>query len=425
MSLAPRRAYYLVTTLHWFGLVMPMAVTVLLAQSRGITLTEVGLFMGLYSMVVAVLELPSGALADALGRKRAFLLGGALSIVARGIFLVAFDLGAFIAFAVVLGASRALTSGSLEAWFIDALLAEDPETDLQPELAAAGSFQLAGLAGGTLLGSALPPLFTSLPADATVSPLAVPLVTSLVVQALVLALAASVIHEARVGATATDVRGAVRPSAIVNLIARAVSSVAGAPRLRLLLFVDFVVGAVLAASENLWQPYFAGLLPGDDVTSGDGTVLLGVIIGGSFGVGVLGNLLATRLARLMGKRHALVAAIFQVAQGLAFMLLALSGRFLLAAAVFWLTYLTRSGWNSPHAALFHRDVPTHRRSVMLSAQSLAGFAGAFVGSVALGALADASSIDAAWLVAGAVLLLSAVPYLRLDGLDRRARVAQA
>ena len=62
---------------------------------------------------------------------------------------------------------------------------------------------------------------------------------------------------------------------------------------------------------------------------------------------------------------------------------------------------------------------------MLSAQSLAGFAGAFVGSVALGALADASSIDAAWLVAGAVLLLSAVPYLRLDGLDRRARVAQA
>src|SRR5690606_25643164 len=180
MKLAPRRAYYLVTTLHWFGLVMPMAVMVLLAQSRGITLTEVGLFMGLYSMVVAVLELPSGALADALGRKRAFLLGGALSIVARGIFLVAFDLGAFIAFAVVLGASRALTSGSLDAWFIDALLAEDPETDLQPGLAAAGSDQLAGLAGGPLLGSALPRLSASLPADGIVSPLAVPLVTSLV-----------------------------------------------------------------------------------------------------------------------------------------------------------------------------------------------------------------------------------------------------
>jgi MFS family permease len=127
----------------------------------------------------------------------------------------------------------------------------------------------------------------------------------------------------------------------------------------------------------------------------------------------------------MGKRHALVAALLQVAHGAAFILLALSGRFLLAAAMFWLTYLARSGWNSPHATLFHRDVPTHRRSLMLSAQSLAGFAGAFLGSIALGALADASSIGAAWFVAGAVLLVSAVPYLRLDTLDRRARLAQA
>jgi hypothetical protein len=360
-----------------------------------------------------------------MGRKRAFLMGGALSIVARGIFLMAFDLGAFIAFAVVLGASRALTSGALEAWFIDALLAEDPETDLQPELAAAGSYQLAGLAGGTLLGSALPPLFSFLPADGILSPLAVPLVTSLVVQALVLVLAATVIHEVRGGGTATDVRGGVRPSAVFGLIGQAVRSVAGAPRLRLLLLVDVVVGGVLAASENLWQSFFAGLLPGDDITSGGGTVLLGVIIGGSFGVGVLGNLLATRLARIMGKRHALVAALLQVAHGAAFILLALSGRFLLAAAMFWLTYLARSGWNSPHATLFHGDVPTHRRSLMLSAQSLAGFAGAFLGSIALGALADASSIGAAWFVAGAVLLVSAVPYLRLDTLDRRARLAQA
>src|SRR5690606_27182283 len=210
MKLAPRRAYYLVTTLHWFGLVMPMAVMVLLAQSRGITLTEVGLFMGLYSVVVAVLELPSGALADAMGRKRAFIMGGALSIVARVIFLLAFDMGALFGFACVLGASRALTSGSLGAWFSDALLAEDPETDLQPELAAAGSYQLAGLAVGTLLGSALPPLFSSLPAGGILSPLAVPIVASLVVQALVLALAATVIREARAGKSATDVHSAVR-----------------------------------------------------------------------------------------------------------------------------------------------------------------------------------------------------------------------
>ena len=418
MTLSPRRAYYLVTTLHWFGLVLPMAVTVLLAQSRGIGLTEVGLFMGLYSIVVAVLELPSGALADALGRKRAFLVGGALSIVARGIFLAAFDLTAFLAFAVVLGASRALTSGSLEAWFIDALQAEDPATDLQPVLAAASSFQLGGLAVGTVVGGALPTMFAELPADALISPLAVPLLASLVVQALALALAALAISETAAGFGAVAVRDAVRPAAVVGSIREALSSVASAPNLRLLLLADVAVGAVLASSENLWQPFFAALLPGDDVASGGGTLALGVIIGGSFGVGILGNLLATRLVRLVGKRHALVAAAFQLAQGLAFLLLAVSGRFLVAAALFWLTYLTRAGWSSPHATLFHREVPARRRSVMLSTQSLAGFGGGFLGSVALGALAEAASIGVAWLVAGSLLALAALPYLKIHARDR-------
>ena len=54
-------------------------------------------------------------MADALGRKRAFLLGGALNAVARLVFLLAFDLTAFLAYAVVSGAARALSSGALEA----------------------------------------------------------------------------------------------------------------------------------------------------------------------------------------------------------------------------------------------------------------------------------------------------------------------
>src|SRR5690606_15064105 len=191
-----------------------------------------------------------------------------------------------------------------------------------------------------------------------------------------------------------------------------------------LLLVDVVIGAILAGSENLWQPFFATLLPGADVAAGGGTLALGVVLGGSFGVGILGNFVATQLSRALGKRHALVSAIFQVAQGAAFVFLALSGRFLLATALFWLTYLTRSGWSSPHSSLFHREVTTDKRTVMLSAQSLAGFAGAFVGSVALGALAEATSIGTSWIVAGAAVAASALPYLILDAQDRRARPAK-
>ncbi|HZW27164.1 MAG TPA: MFS transporter, partial [Trueperaceae bacterium] len=154
-----RKTYALVTSLSWLFAVLPMPVMVLLAQSRGISLTEIGVVMALYSVTVAALEVPSGALADTLGRKRTFLLGGLLAIASRVAAVLAMDTAGFIVFALLFGVSRALTSGTLEAWFVDALQEEDASVDLQPALAAAGSFQLAGLAIGTLAGGALPDLF--------------------------------------------------------------------------------------------------------------------------------------------------------------------------------------------------------------------------------------------------------------------------
>ncbi len=434
-----RHAYYLVTSLAWFAAVLPMAVMVLLAQARGMTLAEVGLFMGLYSVVVALLEVPSGAVADAVGRKRTYLLGGALDVVARVAFLLAFDLAGFLAFAILLGAARALTSGALEAWFVDALQGEDTGVDLQPALAAAGSYQLAGLALGTLAGGALPTLFAWLPTDGVLTPLAVPVLASALLQALVVALAAVVVVERRpvvgredggegTGAPRGTVPGAVRsglaPRALAGHVRRAFAAAARVPRLRRLLAVDLAVGAVLAASENLWQPYFAARLPEDGarLAAGGGTLALGVLLGGSFAVGILGNLLATRLAALLGRRHALVAALCQVAHGAAFVALALTGGFAAAAALFWGTYLARSAWSSPHLALYNEGLRPANRSAMLSVQSLASYAGAFVGSVALGALADASSIGAAWAVAGAAVAATSLLYL---GLDRRPSSASS
>lgn len=415
-----RPAYYLVTSLNWFGAVLPMTVMVLLAQARGMSLAEVGLFMGVYSVVVAVLEVPSGALADSLGRKRTYLLGGAVAAVARVAALLAFDLPGFMAFALLLGASRALTSGALEAWFVDALQEEDADVDLQPALAAAGSYQLAALALGTLAGGALPTLFAWLPAEGLLSPLSVPLVASTALQVLVLVVAAAVIVERR-QAGAASMREAMRPRALVAHMGRAFAAVARAPRLRLLLVADVAVGAVLAASENLWQPFFADRLPGGGaaLAAGDGAVVLGVLLAGSFGVGILGNVVATRLSAAMGRRHALVAAVFQVFHGGAFVLLALVGGFLPAAALFWATYLARSGWGSPHMALYNRQVGARERSVMLSVQSLASFLGAFAGSVALGAVADATSVGTAWGVGGALVAATALLYLRLDREERR------
>ena len=64
-----RRRYLILIALRWLptGLLIP--VTVLLALSRGLSLTEIGLVFSIQGLVVLALELPTGGLTDALGRR--------------------------------------------------------------------------------------------------------------------------------------------------------------------------------------------------------------------------------------------------------------------------------------------------------------------------------------------------------------------
>ena len=50
-----RRRYYVITFLTWFATALPLSLTVLLAQARGIGLAEVGLALGIYSLTVVAL----------------------------------------------------------------------------------------------------------------------------------------------------------------------------------------------------------------------------------------------------------------------------------------------------------------------------------------------------------------------------------
>ena len=77
------RRFVLLAGLRWLptGLVVP--VMVLLAASRGLTPSQIALVFTLQGAVVVVLELPTGGLADALGRRAVLVAGGLLHEPAR------------------------------------------------------------------------------------------------------------------------------------------------------------------------------------------------------------------------------------------------------------------------------------------------------------------------------------------------------
>ncbi len=417
---AIERVYVVVSALSWFAAVLPMPVMVLYAQSRGFSLVEVGLFTGVYALTVALLEVPTGGLADAIGRKHVALISYGLAIVASATFLFSFTLPVLFAFACLHGASRALGSGTLQAWFVDALHAVDPDVDLQPPLARAGTFELVGLALGTLLGGFLPTIFAGLPTDATrvLTPLATPLVASMLMHGVVIAVVLRWMREPHVRPVAADGPTSAAPSApsgLGGVIREAFDLARGNRVIVVLLGVEVLAGFALTGVETFWQPFFADRLePGR-------TWLLGVLLAGGFAMGMLGNLAAIPVSRWLRRRYALVAALFKLAQAAVLVGLAYRQGWVAAAGLFWLFYVSMAGSNSPLGTLFHAEVPARRRSVMLSVQSLAGFTGAFVGSIGLGWIAERAGIGVAWVVAGAALVIGVG---LLVGLDRgRARAA--
>lgn len=430
--------YVLVNSVAWFAAVLPMAVTVLYAQSRGFSVLDVGLYTSVYALTVAVLEIPTGALTDAMGRKRAALLSYLLSLAAAAALLFAFSLPVLIGFALLHGAARAFGSGALQAWFVDALQAADPAIDLQPPLARAGAFELLALAAATLVGGWLPTLASDLPngGTAVLTPLATPILASAGMTLVTLALVALLVREPRritrpdgqhgeprsaphsgphggphSGPPSGRNRGRDREphgrwNGVVTMLRDVLELTRGNPTVSLLLAVEMVGGFGLAGIETFWQPFFAERLG----PLSERTWIFGVVLAGSFGVGMLGNLLAIPLTRALGGRYGLTAAVFQLLRVFALVALALQHGAALAAVLFWLVYFAMGGANSPFTTAFNLQVPAARRSVMLSVLSMASFVGAFLGSLLLGLVAANASIATAWVLTG-VIGLSGVALL--------------
>jgi MFS family permease len=96
-------------------------VTVLLALSRGLTLAEVGAVFVVHSVTVVLLELPTGGLADALGRRPVLAASGLLHLASCAAYATADGVPGFVLATFLLGAGRALDSGPLQAWYVDAV----------------------------------------------------------------------------------------------------------------------------------------------------------------------------------------------------------------------------------------------------------------------------------------------------------------
>jgi len=149
---------YVIKFSKWFMLFMP--IIVVFFQDNGLDMQQIFILKAINAVTVVALEIPSGYMADVLGRRKTLILGALLNFAGFVSYSVAYGFGAFVVAELLLGISMSLISGADSAMLFDSLKSAARTKDYAREegrITAIGNFSeaAAGVMGGFLAGMSL------------------------------------------------------------------------------------------------------------------------------------------------------------------------------------------------------------------------------------------------------------------------------
>jgi MFS family permease len=93
----------------------------LFLRSRGLNQFEINSLLAMYFAVTFLLDVPTGAFADAIGRRLAFVLGCAMRCLGFGLYFVSHTYVLFLVAETIDAIGTAFCNGAIDAWGVDAL----------------------------------------------------------------------------------------------------------------------------------------------------------------------------------------------------------------------------------------------------------------------------------------------------------------
>jgi len=133
-------------------------------MAKGMDPSAIALYFAIYSFGALVLEVPSGAFADAYGRRNAIALGFLLQTVFLPAFILLPGGVLFTIFALVVAAADSMVSGAAEAYSVD-MLHERDRMDYTHRLLSSGrTYKFALFLVGSLVGGLAGSISILLPA---------------------------------------------------------------------------------------------------------------------------------------------------------------------------------------------------------------------------------------------------------------------
>jgi predicted MFS family arabinose efflux permease len=404
-----RWRYLALIALRWLptGLLIPVGV--LLMLSRGLSLTEIGLVYSVQGFVVLGLELPTGGLSDALGRRPTLIVATLIGIVSLATLTLAHSFPVFVAAMILQGIYRALDSGPLEAWYVDATLAADPDARIESGLGAGSSVLAVAIAGGALLSGALVAL-APVPAIET---LALPLVIALGLYVVNLGAIVGLMRETASPRGARAIASSVR--AVPNVIRDGLGLLRSSRVLLALVVVEGLWGFAMVTFEQLFPIRLSDVV-GSPKTA---AAMLGPVSSAAWFAAAAGAAVIATISARIGVARS--AALLRILQGATVVAMGVLSGPVGVITAFLACYAIHGASNPMHTTLLHRQVDSAHRTTVLSMNSMIGQPAGAIGAIVLSALADGTSLPTAMIVGGIVCALAAPLYLPALRSERAGR----
>lgn len=397
-----QRRFWLLTALRWLPTGLMIPVTALLPLHRGMSVVEMGAAFAVQGIVVLCLELPTGGLADTIGRRPLFLLSALIALLSTVAFTLATTPGLLALAAGLAGVFRALDSGALNAWYVDQVHDVTPIEERSDAVTAGLGGASAALGGSIAVGSLLSAgLVLWAPTGGTTALVIPYLAATALIVAQMLATVVLMDEPSRRGGgrRLMPVRDSLRA------VREGIGLLAGSRVLRALIAVELFWGFGMVAFETLMPVRLAELLADRDLAA----AAMGPVVALGWGAAAAAAAALPRLTRRW--RLVPISVVLRLLQGATVIAMGIAWGTAGLIAAYLATYAIHMAAGVAYESLLHREVDGAHRATVLSLASMAMQPAGSLGAVVLGAIATGASTGLAMVVGGMVLALAAPLFL--------------
>lgn len=371
---------YLITFFSALYFYHPIAT--LYYQARGLSFIEINSLWAVIVGVMAFSEVPTGIIADKIGRKLSICIALFLQLVGEAIYMVADSYWMFVAVAVVAGVGFSFSSGCFEAMMYDSLKEQKRENDMQKVSGFNGALSQSAVISGSLIGGYLA---RDLALDSFV------LLIAMTVASVAMALFVSFfLKEPKLEYAYTE-------ESPIKLFKSGICQIWSNKSLRRIVLLSLLVTPFSDYLLTLYQPYF--------IQNGVSGVWFGVALAGASFLAIFASKYAYILEKRLGVRGATLLS--TVLPGIFYLLMLFSVPAWLAISLFVICYASMSLQAPIFADYKNRHIDSDNRATALSIISM--FSGIYVAimGIVIGALAD-RELNYAFLFMGGVIVCSAL-----------------